>query len=585
MKKLTWLVGLLGLAACSTPPALQPSRDLGSVQLPFGDAVQTQAAIPDSQLSFVALGAAQVQDDAAYNVRFIRRSFRIQNGSSGVWTNLIFHAYNQNANNAQGTALKNIQNFGGQPVLNPQQAIPKHGMTGSGTLTVDSSAADLQLFDEITTAAAQTEAGLPANDYLLAYGFLVQQRSGDTDSDSNPRTIAAGETGTVTLSYTIPKDASSAYSFVATFRARTSSDVDVVQSEEELLADTTAGLTTLQNVRRVTVPGGQACGTPSGTGVSLKFINQLRMAGKVGGTGTDTPVYAFNTPSIGTTVNSSSDSGAGSLREAIANASAGASLCFTQSVTLASQLVLDKNLTIHGGNTVFLSGNNATRVLEVQSSRTVGLFGFEIRNGRTQVGPGSGGAAVLNAGTLVLKGMQLKNNSARGASMMIGLNSAQGGAIYNTGTLQLFYSNLSSNNATAEAGMSQFVPSLPGDPGGTAQGGAIYNTGTLNLASSTVGGNSAFGGAGSNGGMGMTQVIFMPPPSPPMENCVIPAGSGGTGGNAAGGGIYSTVAFTNNASVSGNSATAGAGGSAGGPSPCSTAQASSGTATGQNTVP
>jgi hypothetical protein len=283
-------------------------------------------------------------------------------------------------------------------------------------------------------------------------------------------------------------------------------------------------------------------------------------------------------------VTSSNDSGAGSLREAIANTSAGATLCFTQSITLASQLLLDKNLNIHGGNAVFLSGNNTTRVLEVQSGKTARLFGFEIKNGRTQVGPGSGGAAVLNAGTLRLQGMQLKNNTARGIPLVIGLGNAQGGAVYNTGTVQILYSNLSSNNATAEAGMSQFGPAMPGDLGGTAQGGAIYNTGTLSLSSSTVGGNSAFGGAGSNGGMGMTQVIFMPP-LPPMENCVIPAGSGGTGGSAAGGGIFSTVAFGNNASITGNTVTAGVGGSAGGPPPCSTAQASSGTATGQNTVP
>jgi hypothetical protein len=408
MKNLMWLAGLLGLAACNTPLAPIPVRGLGVVNFPFGDVLGAQAAIADSQLSFVALGAAQVQDDATYNVRFIRRSFRLQNGSSGTWTNLILHAHNQSANNAQGTALKSIQNFGGQPVLNPQQAIPKHGMTGNATLSVDPSAADLQLFDEATTSAAQTEAGLLGNDYLLTYGFLVQQRNGDTDSDGNPRTIAAGETGTVTVSYAIPKDTSSAYSFVATFRARTSSDTDLLQSEEELLADTTAGLTTLQNLRRVTVPGGQACGTPTGTDVTLKFINQLRVAGKVGGTGTDTPVYAFNTPSIGTVVTSNSDSGAGSLREAITNAAAGSTLCFTQSITLGSQIVVDKNLNIHGGNGVFLNGNNTARAFEVQSGRTASLFGFEIKNGRTQTtGVTFGGAAIFNQGTLKLQGMKL----------------------------------------------------------------------------------------------------------------------------------------------------------------------------------
>ena len=445
----------------------------------------------------------------------------------------------------------------------------------------------------MVTAQSDASGVLSPNDYLLAYGYLVQQRSGDTDSDSNPRTIGVGKTGTVTISYQIPKDASVSYSFSATFSLRTSSSTDMVQTQEEQLAGTIAGQTGLTNLRFVTIPGGQACGTTTGTGTSLNFINQLRIAGKVGGTGIDNPIYAFNTPSIASTVTSSSDSGAGSLRDTIAGALPDTGICLQNNLTLSSQITIAKNLSIYGGNNVVLSGNNTTRVFEVTSSFTVGLHGFTISGGRKTADiTNVGGDAIVSAGTLNLNGMKINNNrfdGGFGLPMTPNLNAdAKGGAIYNSssGVLNITYSELKSNTVSGAGG----TPALPGFPapgesGGNANGGAIYNQGTLSIGSSQINTNVATGGNGGTGGMGSFTQIQMPPPAPPMIICIMPAGAGGNGGNASGGGVFSTVAFTNNTNIISNTVNAGSGGFAGGPPPCSTAQSFNGTAGNANVVP
>jgi len=89
------------------------------------------------------------------------------------------------------------------------------------------------------------------------------------------------------------------------------------------------------------------------------------------------------------TVTSSADAGAGSLRDAIANASANDTISFApnltggQKITLTSgELAIGKSLTIQNasGQVVTVSGNNASRVFHITAG-TVTLRSLTIQDG------------------------------------------------------------------------------------------------------------------------------------------------------------------------------------------------------------
>lgn len=127
---------------------------------------------------------------------------------------------------------------------------------------------------------------------------------------------------------------------------------------------------------------------------------------------------------------------------------------------------------------------------------------------------------------------------------------ANGGGIFNNGTLALANCTLSGNSVQGgnggNAGASAGGRSAPGGAGGAAEGGGIWNAGlgTLNVTNCTFSGNSVNGG---QGGAGFA------------NNC------GGEGGNGFGGavGIDSGVVALVNSTVSDNSASGGDGGAGG----------------------
>jgi hypothetical protein len=589
----------LSLAACQqTQPTRGDSRVIGALELGIGaNDLTTQAVLPDSSASFVPITGVSVCDYVPFNVRYVNRSFRFTNLSGGTLSNLTLHAYNKTGN-ADGTALKNIVDFGGATGSNPRAATPSQGVT-CATANVDSLRADLQVFDDATTSTRTTEALaanpalLAAGEYFLQYGYLVQQRGGDTDGDNDPRTIGANETGTVTIALRFDRgiNVSTAYNFVMTFLLTSGGDSELVQGLEDQLMGTVAGLSSVPSgVRKVTLPGGQACGD---TAANLKFIRDYRKAGQTGGSGADAPGMVTNVtaPASSLIVTSSANSGAGSLRQEMTDAAPDTEICFTSNITLLTELAVTKNLRIYGGSNVTISGGNATRVFRVDSGVTASLGGFTVANGRSVnlgagvdgVGSEGGGGGIRNAGTLTLNGMKVRDNVYAGtptpSTSNLALIAARGGGIYNAGTLNVSTTLMSNNAANASKGPDATTGSFgqPGFAGGVANGGGVFNTdtGTLLIADSLITQNSATGGQGGNGGVGQVAPI----PNPP---CVIQSGNGGMGGNADGGGLYSKAPGTLTAlyaSVNSNAVTAGTGGVAGGPPPCSTATASSGTAT------
>ena len=173
-------------------------------------------------------------------------------------------------------------------------------------------------------------------------------------------------------------------------------------------------------------------------------------------------------------VTSTADSGAGSLRQAIADASAGDTIAFNLSgcpctITLASELTIDKNLTITGpgANQLAISGNNATRVFQVVSGAAATLDGLIISGGSSA--SDSNGGGILNNGTLAVTNSTFSGNN----------GGTFGGGIYN---------NLGGAATVADSTFS-------GNSAGFG-GGIVNDSGTLSVSNSTFSGNSAGIGGG-----------------------------------------------------------------------------------------
>jgi hypothetical protein len=219
------------------------------------------------------------------------------------------------------------------------------------------------------------------------------------------------------------------------------------------------------------------------------------------------------------------DSGAGSLRQGIADACDGSTITFnmgsvTSPISLTSaELTISKNLTVAGPG---------VGALTIQRSANVGTPQFRIFN--------------ITTGTVNISGMTVTNGYAPdgAAGVSIGQNGFDGGGIQNAGTLTMSNVSIVGNRA----GNGGTAATLPGTGG---KGGGVSNTGTLTLTASTIDGNHA--GNGASGGTGS---------------------GGGRGGE--GGGIFSangsTITLTNvtiNSNTAGSTAeTSAVGGSGGG---------------------
>lgn len=137
-------------------------------------------------------------------------------------------------------------------------------------------------------------------------------------------------------------------------------------------------------------------------------------------------IAAYNSVLNVIEVTNANDSGAGSLRQAILSAAPGSTIRFSstlanQTINLTSgQFNLDKNLIIDGagvGN-LTISGNNASRIFNVQNGVNFTLRNLSLANGRLAADPNnratSAGAAILTGFQSVLnvENTQFRNNFA-----------------------------------------------------------------------------------------------------------------------------------------------------------------------------
>ncbi|HEU0273491.1 MAG TPA: right-handed parallel beta-helix repeat-containing protein [Candidatus Udaeobacter sp.] len=199
---------------------------------------------------------------------------------------------------------------------------------------------------------------------------------------------------------------------------------------------------------------------------------------------------ATDMPAATVTVTNENDSGAGSLRQAIIDASPGDTIYFAPSVTTvtltSAELVIDKNLTITGpgANTLTVTAMYSDfvyfRIFNINSSTvTVSMSGMTISNAFTGTF-GQGGAGIVNAGVLTLTDCTISNNS--------GGDPGGGGVLNDHGTMTITGCTISNNSVDATFG----------------GGGVLNENGTMTIMGCTISNNYAtppvFSYEASNGG-------------------------------------------------------------------------------------
>jgi hypothetical protein len=269
--------------------------------------------------------------------------------------------------------------------------------------------------------------------------------------------------------------------------------------------------------------------------------------------------------SSGQMVTSTADSGAGTLRGAIASASNGATITFSSglsgaTITLASTLAINTSVSIDasalaGG--IQINGNGSVEIFNVASGITVSLNSLILTNGSN----GTNGGAIWNSGTLTLTNCVVSRNSSK---------SAFGGGIYNTGTLTLNECSLSNNSAYYDGGaihnyqgsvtLNQCL--LSGNDALHNFGGAIYNNGTLVLNQCALSGNiadeSATGSSeGEGGAVFNANGLPTSQSTATLNECTLSGNSAMGNPYSGGGGVYNNAYGTmtlNECTVSGNTA-------------------------------
>jgi LPXTG-site transpeptidase (sortase) family protein len=323
-----------------------------------------------------------------------------------------------------------------------------------------------------------------------------------------------------------------------------------------------------------TILTGHASVTATANGTAGSYSVVANTAGAATGAG----FTLTNTCSSEITVTTNADSGAGSLRQAIADVCDGGTISFDNDYTipLASQLTIIKEMTITGsGHAVTVSGESKGRVFEVNNdSGTVTLNELSVING-VVTGSEKGGG-IENLGRLNVTKSTLTNNTA----------ALIGGGIYNNGNLTVTDSTLTGNMGSETGagggignGMSGVATITNSSlTGNTANdGGGLFNDafGTMTIRESTLTGNAATGSYGGGGGINNSGDLSVDDSSITGNSAYSGGGIMNVGGSltirnstlsgntsSLGGGIYNYTGATltvRNATISGNTASMGSG--------------------------
>ena len=237
-------------------------------------------------------------------------------------------------------------------------------------------------------------------------------------------------------------------------------------------------------------------------------------------------------------VASALDTGAYTLRKAIEKADFNSTIKFNpalggQTITLGGvQLLIDKNVTIDGSDVpggISVSGNNASRVMQIGSQKSVVVKGLSLIDGTADYG-----GAIRNNGTLLLKDSEVSGSTA----------SNQGGGIYN------YFGALTLENVTLAGNISNGLGGGIWSAGGslsltssTVQGnraahhaGVVNENGAASLIHNTISGNIAGNGSGDGGGF---SYLYFGSASLTFANNIVAGNLGNVGPD-----IYNNDTFT-----------------------------------------
>lgn len=276
-------------------------------------------------------------------------------------------------------------------------------------------------------------------------------------------------------------------------------------------------------------------------------------------------------PLPGTPVTSLTDSGAGSLREAIASAAAGDTLWMATAgtVTLSSPITVSKDLTILADG-VTLDAGGLGRVLEVPADVTVTVKGGTLTGGVGQVLPATLGAErrveslSRRFGPAQITEFPGSNLSAAALQPLTDPPLTYGGIIFNEGALTLDSVAVTGGKADIGAGIANtrgatlIIAGTASVTGNTAKesGAGIQNAGTITITGGSVSGNTSYyAGAGLLNDLG--GAVTMSGGAIDNNTCTYPVtvDSSNNVTGCAGGGIYTNGDLTiTGGSVSGNSA-------------------------------
>ncbi|MBU0674252.1 MAG: DUF4347 domain-containing protein [Proteobacteria bacterium] len=310
---------------------------------------------------------------------------------------------------------------------------------------------------------------------LVVTGTDIQANGSGSDLDASKLTITGQGGGTYTLTDTADVNRDSVSQFTLVLSATDKAAVDLLLNK----SGTSSVDTTTYNL---------AAADDWNTAVIAGDSSDL----------TGNTITVSNVPAT-IIVTNTNDSGAGSLRQAIADAASGDTIDLTGisgTITLTTgELAINKSLTFTGPNTnsLVISGNSTSRVLNISGGTVVSLSYVTIQDGLVNFVDGAG---ILNAGTLSIDHSTIRENH--------GFMAGNGGGIANVGGTLTVTSCTLENDTSAGNGGGIYSngtaivtnSTLWGDSV-NVDGGGIYSSGTLTLANNTISGNWAFS---NNGG-------------------------------------------------------------------------------------